>query len=139
MKRRRTVLALLVPAVILAASCASTGPKTRQPADTGVDIAGIVFHNALNYTVTEVMALVPATGGFAGCGNILPRSDCSTSFTSVDYRRNPILVTWREHGEAQATDEFTVDLPTGAGRDDSFWLEVVIYAPGLAGARFVQR
>ena len=75
MKRRRTVLALLVPAVILAASCASTGPKTRQPADTGVDIAGIVFHNALNYTVTEVMALVPATGGFAGCGNILPHSD----------------------------------------------------------------
>ena len=57
----------------------------------------------------------------------------------MDYRRNPILVTWREHGEAQATDEFTVDLPAGAGRDDSFWLEVVIYAPGLAGARFVQR
>ena len=104
-----------------------------------MDIAGIVFQNALSYTVTDVTVQVPATGGFASCGNILPRSECSTSFPSVDYRRNPILVTWRERGEAKGTDEFTVELPVDAGRGDALWLEVVIYAPGLAGARLLQR
>ena len=139
MMTRRPAWALLMPAVLLAASCASTGPETPRPEDTGVDIAGVIFQNSLMHSVTDALVHVPATGRFASCGNILPRSECSTSFPAVGYRRNGIIVTWKEHGETKATDEFTVKLPQGAGEGDSFWLEVVIYAPGLAGARVVQR
>ena len=120
------------------AACAAQQPETAQSDDTGIDVEGIIIRNALAYTVKDVMVEVPATGGFAGCGNILPRSECRTSFQAVDYRQNALLVSWSEHGEARGTDEFEVTLPEGVGPGDTVWLEVIIYAPGLAGARLIQ-
>ena len=105
---------------------------------SGIDIAGIIIRNALNYPVTDVVVEVPATGRFVGCGNILPRTECKTSFPKVDYRKNGIQVTWSERGESKATDEFVVEAPVWSKAGDSLWLEVIIYSTGLAGARLVQ-
>jgi hypothetical protein len=60
-------------------------------------IDGIVIRNELAYPVTDVMIEVPATGAFAGCGNVLPRTACSNAFQGVDYRSSAVLVHWREH------------------------------------------
>lgn len=119
-------------------ACASKPAETEQAIETGIEVEGIIIRNALTYTVKDVMVEVPATGGFAGCGNILPRSECRTSFQAVDYRQNALRVTWSERGEARGTDEFKVELPPWAKPGDTVWLEVIIYAPGLAGARLIQ-
>ena len=136
---RPTLKAVIAPAALsLLAACASTGTAPSQEKFTGVDVGGIIIQNGLTHTVMDVMVVVPATGRFAGCGNILPRTVCKTAFPAVDYSSNAIQVTWKEHGETQGTDEFIVDMPPRFGPGDEVWLEVVIYSPGLAGARFVQ-
>jgi hypothetical protein len=78
---------------------------------------------------------VPATGTFAGCGNILPRSACSTTFQQIDYRGNALVVSWREYGELRSTDEFVIEVPDSAVAGDAFSVEVIVFAPGQAGAR----
>ena len=103
-----------------------------------VDIGGFVIRNALVYTVTDVMVEAPTTGRFAGCGNILPRSECRSAFEAIDYRQNEVLVSWKERGEPHSTDPFLLEPPDGMKVDGIVWLEVLIYAPGLAGARLVQ-
>ncbi len=133
----RGALAALAMAFLLSA-CAATPQSNAPGTRSGVQVAGFLIRNALVYTVHDVMVEVPATGGFAGCGQIMPRTECRSAIAAVDYRQHEIVVSWREHGEAQATDPFIVELPTGLGPEDTVWLEVVIYAPGLAGARFVQ-
>lgn len=135
---RGFLAAVLAPALVFLAACSANGEKTPDLPGTGILVEGIIIQNALNYAVKDVMVLVPATGGFAGCGNIIPRSECRTSFPSVDYRRNALKVTWTEHGEPKGTDEFVVEPPPGVASGDSVWLEVVVYSPGLAGARLVQ-
>ncbi len=120
------------------AGCASSAERPRTAKDSGIDIAGIIIQNDLAYVVRDVMVTVPATGAYAGCGNLLQRSSCRTSFPARDYRKNAVKVTWSERGENQETDEFFVDLPSDAVIGDVFWLEVVIHAPGLAGARLVR-
>jgi hypothetical protein len=89
----------------------------------------------LPYPVTDVMIEVPATGAFAGCGNILPRSACSNAFQQVDYRANSVVIRWSEHGQSQQTDEFTVQRPDSAVPGSEFVVEVIVFAPGQAGAR----
>ena len=101
-------------------------------------ITGIIIKNELAYGVTDVMIEVPATGAFAGCGNILARSRCRTTFQDVDYRSNEVLVRWREHGQQQQTGEFTIDVPSTLIPGIPSWIEVVIFGPGQAGARLVQ-
>lgn len=103
-----------------------------------MDIGGFIIRNALVYPVTDVMVEAPATGRFAGCGNIPPRSECRSAFEAIDYRKNEVLVSWKERGEPQSTDPFVLDPPADLQAGGSVWLEVVIYAPGLAGARLVQ-
>jgi len=118
--------------------CAASTERPREVKDSGIDIAGIIIQNDLAYVVRDVMVTVPATGAYAGCGNIIQRSSCRTSFPARKYRENAIRVTWFERGEKQETDDFLVELPADAVIGDVFWLEVVVYAPGLAGARLVR-
>jgi hypothetical protein len=120
------------------AGCTSSAEQPKAVKDSGIDIVGIIIQNDLAYVVRDVMVTVPATGAYAGCGNLLQRSSCRTSFPARDYRKNAVKVTWSERGENKETDEFFVDLPADATIGDVFWLEVAIYAPGLAGARLVR-
>lgn len=101
-------------------------------------IGGMVIRNELAYPVTDVMIDVPATGAFAGCGNILPRSGCSNAFPGVDYQRNAVVISWKEYGEPQSTEPFVVEVPAGLRPGEPADVEVVIFAPGQAGARLVQ-
>lgn len=124
-------------------SCAGLGNEGSGAAETitayGVMIDGFVIHNGLFYPVTDVMIEVPATGAFAGCGNILPRTACRSGFEAIDYITDTVRVDWKEHGAPHSTDEFVIevpeDLPAGAIAE----VEVVIFAPGQAGARLVRK
>lgn len=129
---------MLICASLMLLSCASAPEQPKQPEGTGIVIDGIRIQNSLRYTVTDVMILVPATGGFAGCGNILPRTACSNTFLDVQYRKNPVLISWKEHGEPQQTDEFIVEARSDLRPNVSTWVEVTIFAPGQAGARLIQ-
>jgi hypothetical protein len=84
------------------------------------------------------MIEVPATGAFAGCGNVLPRTACSNAFPGVDYRSNAVLVNWRERGAAHSTGEFVIEIPDTLKSGEAAVVEVVIFAPGQAGARLIQ-
>jgi hypothetical protein len=103
-----------------------------------LSIAGMIIRNDLLYPVTEVMIQVPETGDFAGCGNILPESDCRTSFQTVDYSGNAMVVSWKEYGQEHSTREFVVEPGRDIDASKPAWLEVTIFAAGQAGARFVQ-
>jgi len=133
-----TACAALLAATLSA--CASPGtPKSASghPAAT-LSIRGIEIHNELPYAVMDVMVTVPATGAFAGCSNIMARTACSTSFRSVAYRGNPMVVSWKEQGEPRKTEEFVVKEPENAVPGEEAVLDVSIFAPGQAGARLVR-
>lgn len=118
--------------------CSQAEPDRSEDQYGGITVDGIIIQNGLAYPVTDVMIEVPATGGFAGCGNILPRTECRTSFPARGYSGNPVVVSWKEYGAPQQTDEFVVKLPEHLQPGDSAWLEVVVFMSGQAGARFVQ-
>jgi uncharacterized protein YceK len=121
---------------MLLAGCSVAGPpRAEEPV---LLISGLVIRNELAYPVTDVMIDVPATGAFAGCGTILRRSSCSNSFPGVDYQRNAVMIRWKEYGEAQSTDPFVIEVPAGLRPGEPADVEVVIFAPGQAGARLVQ-
>jgi hypothetical protein len=114
------------------------GVQDVQPSSSrSVAISGVVIRNELPYPVTDVLIEVPATGGFAGCGNILPSSACSNTFQDRDYRANAMRIRWSEHGEQHRTDDFVLELPPGVSAGDTFHVEVIVFAPGQAGARLV--
>lgn len=122
----------------LLAGCSSAATEPADNKASGIHIEGIIIQNGLYYPVTDVMVEVPATGGFAGCGNIIQRTECRTSFPARDYRGNPVVVSWKEHGNPHQSDPFVVKLPENAVPGDVFWLEVVVFSAGQAGARLVQ-
>lgn len=122
----------------LIAGCSAVPTEPRADNAAGIHVEGIIIQNGLYYPVTDVMVEVPATGGFAGCGNIIQRTECRTSFPARDYRGNPVVVSWKEHGNPHQTDPFVVKLPETAAAGDVFWLEVVVFSAGQAGARLVQ-
>lgn len=124
---------------MLLAACAGKGPQPEQAPSTGILVEGIMIRNELAYPVTDVMVEVPATGAFAGCGNIMSGTACSTSFQQTDYRANALQIHWREHGQQKQTGEFVVDLPPGLGAGETCWIEVIVFAPGEAGARLIRR
>ena len=122
--------------LLAATLVACTGAPEREEAVVA-EIDGIVIRNDLAYPVHDVLAEVPATGGFAGCGMILRRSQCTIAFPAAAYRRNPLIVRWVEYGESHATDDILLEPPTDVGNPAGWWLEVVIFAPGQAGARLI--
>ena len=121
---------------LLSACSPVTVPEINPP--PALSIAGMIIRNDLLYPVTEVMIQVPETGDFAGCGNILPESDCRTSFQTVDYSGNAMVVSWKEYGQEHSTREFVVEPGRDIDASKPAWLEVTIFAAGQAGARFVQ-
>lgn len=126
-------------AAALLQGCAATtadGANARQP---GVVIAGIEIRNELAYPVTDVMIEVPATGTFAGCGNLLPGTACSNAFEGVDYRSYAVVIRWKERGTDHTTGEFVIEIPAELQPGKPAVVEVVIFAPGEAGARLLQR
>ena len=128
---------LLACLMLVVCACAPVIEEATKSKDSGIDIDGITFRNQLLYPVTDVMVEVPATGRFASCGNILGRSQCSTSFPSSDYRQNAIVVSWKEYGEPHRTAEFLVKIPAGMQPGSAAWMEVIVFAPGQAGAKLV--
>ena len=130
--------AATLASILILGACAPVSPREAQAPSEGIEIAGIIIRNGLAYSVYDVMVEAPVSGAFAGCGNILPRTGCRTSFPARDYRKNPIVVNWIERGEPKNTDEIIVEVPEYAEPGDAFWLEVIIYAPGLAGAKLVR-
>ena len=135
---RPVSLALASGLLTLLAACTSAVSREGQASDPGIVIAGIVIRNELAYPVTDVMIEVPATGSFAGCGTVLPRSECRNAFQEVDYRGHAVLVRWQERGEPHQTDEFSINPPPGTHPGDAFRVEVVVFSPGQAGARLVR-
>jgi hypothetical protein len=117
------------------AAATAGGSDVSQP---GVIIDGIVIRNELAYPVTDVMIEVPATGAFAGCGNLLPRTACSNAFAGVDYRSNAVVIRWKERGAEHSTGEFVIEIPADLRSGRPAVIEVVIFGPGEAGARLVQ-
>lgn len=127
--------ALLVAAFLSGCVTPGAEPQARQPA---VGIEGVTIRNELAYPITDVMIEVPATGAFAGCGTVLPRSECSNTFQQVAYRANAAVVTWKEHGTPQGTGEFVIEAPDDLEAGRPARVEVVIFSPGEAGARLIQ-
>jgi hypothetical protein len=121
----------------LLVACALPAPENAKPEPAGIEIDGIVIRNELAFPVTDVMIEVPATGAFAGCGNILPRSACSTKFEAVIYSANPMRVRWKEYGKPHQTDDFVLQ-PQQPGSAGPFQVEVRIYAMGQAGAVLIE-
>ena len=118
-------------------ACASPPAPDRPPETPAIVISGLEIRNDLAYPVTDVMIRVPATGAFAGCGNILARSQCNNRFEEVDYRAHEVVISWRERGQPHQTGPFRIELPDETATQRSFRVQVVIYAPGQAGARLV--
>ena len=136
MKVRRIRLAGFFGAVVLGlAACAPVRDAgSRAPL---AEIDGIEIRNDLAYPVYDVMIEIPSTGGFAGCGMILQRSRCATTFPSAAYRGETLAIRWTEHGEPQGIDDVVLEPPEGAGQAPRVRLEVTIFAPGQAGARLL--
>jgi hypothetical protein len=118
--------------------CAAAAPNGGKASRPGVIIEGVEIRNELAYPVTDVMIEVPATGAFAGCGNLLPRSACSNAFEGVDYRSNAVVIRWKERGAEYSTGEFVIEIPADLRPGRPAVVEVVIFGPGEAGARLVQ-
>jgi hypothetical protein len=122
---------------LLLSACSAMPVPEANPRPV-LSIAGMMIRNDLLYPVTEVMITVPETGAFAGCGNIMPQTDCRTSFETVDYSGNAMVVSWKEYGQAYSTKEFVVEPGKAIDLNRPAWLEVTIFAAGQAGAKFVQ-
>ena len=132
------VLSLFWLALTAMQGCSPVPVGAQKQELPGLRLDGMVIRNELPYPVTDVLIEVPATGAFAGCGNILPGSDCRTSFESRDYQHQALIISWKEYGESHQTGEFVIDIPDELDRARPAWLEVVIFARGQAGANLIQ-
>jgi hypothetical protein len=119
-------------------ACATTSSQAEKAEPSSILIEGIVIRNELLFPVTDVMITVAESGAFAGCGNIMPRSDCRIGFEAVNYAGNALVVSWKEYGKPHKTDEFDNDFAQDLDPRIPAWLEVVIFAMGQAGARLIQ-
>jgi len=121
----------------LIAACSTPGAK-KASVVPGINIDGVEILNQLQYPVSDVQILVPSTGAFVGCGTILGGTSCSTSFPGREYRRNAVQVTWKERGQPFSTGDFDIDVPRERSASQEYWIKVVIFAPGQAGAKLVK-
>lgn len=117
---------------------ACTPAQERGPEPTGIEIEGVVIRNELAFPVTDVQLLVPSTGNFVSCGNIMGRSQCATKFPNRDYYAYEVVISWKEHGQPQTTKPFVIKTPDHLVRDRAALLEVIIFNRGQAGAKLVQ-
>jgi hypothetical protein len=136
--RRQTRLALLWILLLAGPGCSTAGREPPEPEVTGIEITAVVIRNELAFTVTDVQILVPATGAFMGCGNVMAGTACSTRFPMREFRAWPVVVSWKEYGKQHDTGEFVIEIPQHIVPGLPTRLEVVIFAMGQAGAKLVQ-
>ena len=129
-------LILLCLQLFLLLAC--TSGREKKPEPTGIEISGVVIRNDLAFQVKEVQLLVPSTGNFVGCGNIMARTQCSTKFPNRDYYANEVVISWKEYGQPQSTAPFVIRIPDHLEHDRPALLEVIIFNTGQAGAKLVQ-
>ena len=122
--------------IILLGACAPV--RQTKPETISIEIDGVVIRNQLTFPVTDVQLLVLSSGNFVGCGNIMSRSACSTTFPLRDYSASKVLVTWKEYGKEHSTGEFVIKIPDEIDRSKPAQLEVIIFMMGEAGAKLVQ-
>ena len=130
-------LAILI-SMALSTSCTTNSGGREKAEPTGVVVEGIIIRNELAFPVTDVMINVPATGAFAGCGNIMARSACRTTFEAVDYYAHKMVISWKEYGQSHQTGEFVMKQQDDLDPGRPAWVEVSIFAMGQAGARLIQ-
>lgn len=136
--RLNTLASLAACALVLLLCACSTSSEQAEKGAPAIAIDGVQIINKLSITVTDVQILVPLTGNFVSCGTILRQTACSTSFPGRQYERTPVQVSWKEQGQAHTTGDFVIEPPENPDPARSMWIEVVIFAPGQAGAKFVQ-
>jgi hypothetical protein len=134
---RTAGLACGLSAALLGA-CASGPEPDLLAGSPAITVGGLEIHNELSYPITDVMIRIPATGGFAGCGNILPRTGCVNRFDNVDYRSDAVSISWNERGQAHETGEFRIEVPERAVPGTVYRVRVIVFAPGEAGAHLVR-
>ncbi len=130
-------LGILLACTLLAVACTGGQVGKVRALGPALQINGVEIYNALSYSVQDVSILAPETGEFVSCGEILPASSCSTSFPARDYRENPVVVSWKEHGQAHSTAEFKLDAPVSASDGQSAYIRVEVFEAGQAGATLV--
>jgi hypothetical protein len=135
--RRFVCLCTGISWIGLLVACGAVPGQEMLDRAQGPEITGIVIYNQLAFPVTEALVESPASGGFAGCGNILPHTSCRIAFAAREYRRDELVISWREYGEARSTGEVIVEPPATMEPGQPAWLEIVIYAAGQAGARLI--
>lgn len=117
------------------ASGQPAGKPTREPMGPLLQIVGIEIHNALPYTIQDVTILIPESGDFVSCGQVLPVSSCSTSFPVRDYRETAVQLNWKEQGEPHQTAPFLLEAPSSAGEGQQAYIRVEVFSKGQAGAK----
>ncbi len=128
---------LLVLTGVALAGCAVRGEHAKTSPGPALQITGVEIHNSLVYPVQDVTILVPATGEYVSCGQIFPRTSCSTTFPARDYRENPVQLSWKEYGQPRSTKPFTLKAPTGAQEGQAAYIRVEVFAAGQAGANLL--
>jgi hypothetical protein len=123
---------------LLLVACAAAPQKQAGQAGPALEIEGIEIRNELAHGVSDVTILIPQTGDFVSCGNIIQATSCSTTFPGRSYQGHKVQITWKEQGVPHSTDEFAIKPPELLKSGLPIWIEVVIFAPGQAGARMVQ-
>ena len=137
-QRLRIRAALLAGSAAAILGACAVRPAPAPPADPpAITVGGLEIRNDLPYPVTDVMIRIPATGGFAGCGVILPRSGCVNRFENFDYRDHEVSISWSERGQAHKTAEFRIERPKQINPEAVYRVQVIVFAPGEAGARLV--
>ena len=129
---------LLFPLTLIFFVVACSSAPYLAPEAMGIEIDGVIIRNDLAFPVTEVQLLVPSTGNFVGCGNIIGRSACSTKFPNLDYNANEVVITWKEYGQPHSTGPFVIKIPESLEPGRPARLEVIIFNMGQAGATLVQ-
>jgi len=117
-------------------ACSQAQPVSQN--SPSITIHGVIIRNELVISVTDVQLLVPSTGNFVSCGNIMAHSMCATKFPHADYYSQKVVVSWTEKGEPHATGEFVVKIPEWLDLTRPARLEVIIFSPGEAGAKLLQ-
>ena len=136
MRLRSSIIIYLAVYSLFLAACSSLPGESSQVA--GLMIEGVTIRNELSFSVTEVQLLVPASGNFVGCGHILARSQCSTTFPERNYQENAVVITWKERGQPNSSGEFIIKISEEIDLSRTVRLEVVIFTMGQAGAKLVQ-
>jgi hypothetical protein len=132
---------LLLGLLLLMSSCATLPDKEPaiEPAPVpGLEIHGLLIFNGTSSVISTAQLLVPATGGFVSCGNILPRSQCSTLFPEQEYRERPVNISWTKGAQSWSTGDISIQLPAIVDPELPAYVRVIIVGPGVAGASIVQ-